>query len=63
MKAQIAELESKVKTPPAVTAAELIKMIEGAESVAEVDELIGDDTRVSVTKAAVKKKLELEKAK
>lgn len=58
---QIADLEAKVLNPPTVSAAQLVVMIDVAMSAQEVDELVGEDTRVSVTKAAVKRKAELEK--
>lgn len=56
LKKQIEELEKKIVVPPTVSAAQLVAMIEGAESAEEIDELVGDDTRVSIAKAADKKK-------
>ncbi len=62
LKKQIAELEAKAdKVPPVVSAAQLVVMIDVAGSIEEVDELVGDDTRVSVIKAADKRKAELTK--
>lgn len=63
---RIAELEkgqaNPVKTnatPTPTKAAELIALIEIADSEKEIIELIGDDTRVSVTNAATKRVKEL----
>lgn len=61
LKKQIAELEAKAKTPPTVNAQQAIAMINEATTAEEVDEIVGEDTRVAVTKAAIKKKEELAK--
>lgn len=62
LKNRLEELESKqgkVIVPPNLKAAELVTLINNAESAQEVDELVGDDTRVSITSAAAKRKSEL----
>lgn len=52
------QLDEKSSIPQA-KAADVIAMINEAESAEEVDELLGDDTRVTVVKAAEAKKASL----
>ncbi len=62
LEAKIAELEAKgTKTiiPSNLKATEIISLINEAESVQEIEELIADDTRVAIMKAADKRKKEL----
>lgn len=60
LKNQIAELlKNQGKSGGPLKAAEMISMIEKADSEIEVTEILGDDTRVSVTNAAAKRIKEL----
>ncbi len=65
LKKKIEEMEEQLKAngtgSAQVNASNVIAMIQDAETPGEVDEIIGDDTRVSVMKAANKKKEELGK--
>jgi hypothetical protein len=56
------ELKKALGAIPQAKAADVIAMIMKAESIEEVDELVGDDTRVTVTKAANEKKESLKGA-
>lgn len=59
LKAQLTESGPKVIIPPNISAAELITLINNATSIEEVNELLGSDTRISVSKAAEAKKATL----
>lgn len=56
---RIEELEAKNLSIPKAKAADVIAMINAAETIEEVEELIEDDTRNTVLKAAEAKKAEL----